>query len=124
MNTTTPHKPDDFGARAAELWDRITADYELRVDEVELLVEACREVDVIERLEAELRDAPLSVKGGRGQVISHPLLGEVRQHRAVLKSLLGGLKLTDQADGERRARTGTSRSTTARAAAMQRWRTS
>lgn len=69
--------------------------YDLRPDEVRLLADGCREADIIERLEAELADAPLMVKGSMGQLVASPLVSEVRQHRAVLAGLLKSLKLPD-----------------------------
>jgi hypothetical protein len=95
-------RPAGLGPRGTKLWCTITALYELRPDEVELLTDAAREADVIERLEDELKDSPLVVKGSMGQPASSPLVTEIRQHRATLKSLLAGLRLGDVEGGSSR----------------------
>lgn len=110
--------PEGLSSEARELWAAISAGYQLRPDELRVLEDACRTVDVIERLEEALRDAPLVVDGSKGQVAVNPLVSEIRQHRQVLRSLLGALRLPDEDD----ARPALSGSTAARQLAMQRWR--
>lgn len=91
--------------------------YELRADELRVLEDAAREADLIAKLEDGLADAPLVVRGSQGQDVIHPLISEIRQHRATLAALLRQLKLPD-ADPESAAG---ERSTSARAAANARW---
>lgn len=109
--------PKGLSAAGRRLWRDITREYELRVDELRILGDACREADIIDTLEEGLVGAPLTVNGSMGQPVANPLLAEVRQHRNVLKGLLGSLKLTDAAAGGTEA----PRSVSAREAAMQRW---
>lgn len=99
-----------------KLWDEISGKYELRADELCTLEEACREVDLIARLDDALDGASMMVAGSMGQQVVNPLLGEVRQHRGVLARLLGYLRLPDDSEG-----TAEARSTQARAAANARW---
>lgn len=114
-----PRPPAKFGASGRRLWRTVVERYELRPDEARLLGDACREADIIERLEEALADAPLIVKGSMGQLVASPLVSEVRQHRAVLAGLLKALKLPDPpAEAERRQ---TAVSEQARAAARARW---
>lgn len=108
-----------FGAKAQSVWDDITSTYRLRPDELRILEDACREVDLVDRLEAALIGADLTVRGSQGQPVANPLVQEIRQHRQVVKALLGSLKLPDE-DG----RAQESRSSSARAAANARWRRS
>jgi hypothetical protein len=54
-------------------------------------------VDEIAQLEAAL-PARLTVKGSRGQPVAHPLLGELRMHRVVLRALVKQLSLPDPVD--------------------------
>lgn len=114
---TKPEAPIGLGARALALWTDITAAYQLRIDEVYLLEAACREVDLIERIEAELRLAQWVVRGAYGQRVINPLLPEVRQHRTTLAGLLRQMKLPDE--GGRRS--ATDATTAARKAANARW---
>ena len=107
--------PSNLAVKGQELWDQIAGFYQLRPDELRLLEDACREVDLVERLEVELRDAPLMVKGSMGQLVASPLVSELRQHRMAAKALLGALKLPDEAPDAG------STSSSARAAARARW---
>jgi hypothetical protein len=113
-----PDPPEGLGLRAARLWDDIVEAQELRTDELRVLEDACREVDLIERMHAELQGAPLVVKGSMGQDVANPLVQELRQHRALVARLLGSLKLSDEDGEEYDAR---ARSAQARKAAVARW---
>lgn len=97
----------------------MTDKYDLRADELRILEDACREADLIDGLEAGMResiaDGDLMVKGSMGQVVINPLISELRQHRATLTTLLRGLKLPDEGAG-----TGADGSQQ-RAAAQARW---
>lgn len=109
--------PAKLGTEAKRIWDEVTTSYRLRPDELRVLEDACREVDLIERLETAVRSGELMVRGSQGQPVANPLVQEIRQHRQVVKSLLGSLKLPDE-DG----RQADSRSASAREAANARWR--
>jgi len=70
-------------------------------------------------LMTHLEGAPRVVKGSQGQDVAHPLISEIRLHRAALGALLGRVSVVDPRD----ASSGTgSRTTTAmaRAAAFAR----
>lgn len=99
-----PQPPANLGFAGKALWDSIIPAYELRPDEVRILQDSCREADIIERLESELVDADLMVKGSMGQLVASPLVSEVRQHRATLAGLLGKLKIPDSPAGAARKR--------------------
>ncbi|MEO3851743.1 hypothetical protein ABGB09_29645 [Streptomyces sp. B8F3] len=114
-----PRPPKGLGAAGRRLWREVAGRYELRPDEVRLLADACREADIIERLEEELAGAPLIVKGSMGQSVASPLVSEVRQHRTVLAGLLKSLKLPDAPAQAARRRAYVSEQ--ARAAARARW---
>ncbi|MCX5588183.1 hypothetical protein [Streptomyces erythrochromogenes] len=114
-----PDPPEGLGLRAARLWDDIVDGQELRTDELRILEDACREVDLIERMHAELQGAPLVVKGSMGQDVANPLVQELRQHRALVARLLASLKLREDDQGERDA---LARQDQARRAAGVRWR--
>lgn len=121
-----PPAPAGLKAKSARLWKWATETYELRGDELRVLEDACREIDLVERMEAELRGGDLVVRGSMGQPVASPLVQELRQHRATVARLLAQLKLPDEpatpatgagapaADGER--------SSAARQAAEARWR--
>lgn len=91
--------PNGLKAAGKKLWQSTTDLYDLRQDELEVLKGACSEADLITRMEDELADEPLTVKGSQGQLVAHPLVQELRQHRATMAALLRGLKLPDEATG-------------------------
>lgn len=119
MVKATPEAPT-FGPQAQQVWDGITGTYTLRPDELRILEDACREVDLIERLEAALVGAELIVRGSQGQPVANPLVAEIRQHRQTSKALLGSLKLPD----DDAARAPGDASAAGRALVATRWRRS
>lgn len=118
--TTVPKDLNESGKR---LWTSITADYELRNDEIEILHSACRIRDVIDELTAGLVGEPLTVLGGQRQVVIHPLIQEKRYEEQALAGLLAKLKFHDSVettvltDGARKM----TRSESGRKAAKARW---
>lgn len=119
MTVDKPPRPPKLGRRARRLWDEVTGRYELRPDEAALLEDACREVDVVDRLEAALAGAPLTVEGSQGQDRPHPLLMELRGHRLTLARLLRDVGLPDPSEDTGEARE--ARTVKARRAARARW---
>lgn len=114
-----PKTPPKLGAHGKALWQSIVPDYELRPDEVRILMDACREADLIGRLHDELEVSPLTVKGSMGQEVSSPLVSEIRQHRTVLAGLLSKIKIPDSPAGAAQKRAAVSDA--ARSAARARW---
>lgn len=115
----SPRIPERLGDAGAELWHSIAPVYDLRPDEVRILADACREADLVQRLEDDLDGAPLMVEGSQGQLVASPLVSELRQHRSVLSGLLKALKLPDSPAGSQQKVTHISEQ--ARAAARARW---
>lgn len=91
MSTHTT--PTRLGPKSRKIWHSVVDDYDLSAAEARVLEDACREVDLIERMELEQRDAPLTARGSMGQPVPAPLIGELRQHRATLARLLAQLGL-------------------------------
>jgi hypothetical protein len=108
--------PSGLGKAGRALWKSITDDNDLRPDELRMLEDAAREVDLIATMDAarEAPDFELIVRGSMGQDVINPLVAELRQHRSTVASLLKSLKLSDENTAE-------SRSASARAAANARW---
>lgn len=117
-----PRRPAGL-KRSAKLWDQVTGTYQLRPDECRLLEDACREADLVDRLQRTLDGVSLTVEGSMGQTVAHPALQEIRQHRSVLQRMMAQLKLPDAQDGQGRGQGGTrgSQSDKARAVAHARW---
>jgi hypothetical protein len=119
MMAAKPKMPARFGSEGKLLWTSITRLHELGPDAVRVLTDACREADIVQRLEDELRDSDLMVRGSQGQLVASPLVSEVRQHRAVLSGLLKAMKLPMTTSDAQRADELVSEQ--ARAAARARW---
>lgn len=87
--------PPKLGPKARKFWRETVAIYDLSAHEALLLEGACREIDVIERLQKELESADLVVPGSMGQDTAHPLLQELRMHRATFGSIVKQLALPE-----------------------------
>lgn len=87
--------PKGLQKPARGLWRSVLKAYNLRPDELVLLESACWTLDFVARLDAELVDAPLTVRGSMGQERENPLLSERRQQSAHLARLMAQLKLPD-----------------------------
>lgn len=114
-----PRRPAGL-KRSATLWDQVTGTYELRPDEYRLLEDACRQADLIDKLQKEIDKAPLTVAGSMGQQVAHPVLQEIRQHRSTLQRMMAQLKLPDAPAAPQKGSSG-SNSDRARAVANVRW---
>lgn len=106
--------PTGLGAKARKFWVAAVSEFDFRIDELRVLEDACREMDLIDRMEKEQRGRPLIARGSQGQEVAAPLVQELRQHRTSLARLLSQLQIPDD-DG------GASRSAAARELVMARW---
>jgi hypothetical protein len=111
-----PERPPKYlKAAGRSLWNSIIEQYILRADELLVLESACKQLDDLQRLEAELRTSPTMVVGSTGQIRPNPLFAEVRQGHRSLSRLLAQLGLGDAEAG------GVSRSSAGHRLAKIRW---
>jgi hypothetical protein len=108
--------PSGLGAKSRKVWRGITDEYDLGPHELRMLEDACREMDLVDRIEKELAAGDLVVEGSQRQPVASPLAQEVRQHRAVIARLFAALRLPEDEGAT------ASRSAAARKLAQQRWR--
>jgi hypothetical protein len=87
----TAKPPPGLGKRGAAFWRAVQAEWVPDAAESEVLLEACRLLDQLDRLEAEAQT--VTVPGSRGQPRANPALGEIRAGRAQLAQLLASLRL-------------------------------
>ncbi len=123
MNTTgtlIPRTPAGLSRRGKTLWKSVVAGFELSEGEHALLLEACRCLDDIERLQEAVAGAPMTTIGSRGQEVVHPLRAELRSERLLLAKLLSQLDVPMPNEGAG-AWDGLSASSRARKAAVHRW---
>lgn len=95
MSAVKPRVPAGLGVEGRRLWASLASRYDFDPGELTTLAAACRQVDDVEALEAELRRTGLMVKGSRGQERLSPVVGEVRLARAAVARLLSALALPD-----------------------------
>lgn len=115
-----PRSPAGLGPSGRRFWREIVREYALDAGEERELEAACREIDEVDRLQAVFDGLEtLEVPGYRGQVRIHPVVAELRQHRAALSRHIARLALPrssgDSADASRE------RSHNARILAFERW---
>jgi hypothetical protein len=127
MTTSKSRPPAGLGPEGRTLWREIvqeTADDGLILDarERRWLLDAAREADLCTAMMTQLDGADFMVKGSQGQPVAHPILGELRMHRAVIGGLLARIKLTDPSDSTGTGTGSRTTSTQARAAALARHR--
>lgn len=104
--------------RSSTMWKSVTSTFELRPDELRLLEDCCREMDLIDRLQKVIDKEGLTTTGSTGQVVIHPAVQEIRQHRNVLRLQLVNLSLPDEEEKQESVR---SSSDKARVVAHARW---
>src|SRR5215213_11826086 len=89
--------PTGLRAPGKLLWAAVIDKYVLTAAEVEMLGQACRTTDELDRLEKAVRVLPeLTTRGSTGQLKPHPLLAEVRAHRLLLERLTTALCLPNE----------------------------
>jgi hypothetical protein len=91
--------PTGLRAPGRRLWVSVAERYVLTASELEMLGQACRTCDELDRLEKAVRALPeLVVSGSTGQPKAHPLLAEVRAHRQLLERLTTALCLPHESE--------------------------
>ena len=80
------------------MWRHIANAYALRPDELKTLEDICGLSDMIEALSAAWieQGRPMTAKGSAGQLLTYPLVSEVRMHRLARNALWRQLKVPDQ----------------------------
>lgn len=90
--------PAGLSPRAEAFWNKITEDFTLTLDTVEILHEACATISTIDRLAEVLDSDGLMATGSKGQIKPHPALAEIRAQRGSLQRLLKALEVPDDDD--------------------------
>lgn len=102
-------EPARLGPRGSALWSAVTGSHTLAAAELEILTEACRCADRLERLDQQLTGddmAWLDLEKMRSdeheyRVTVDAALSEARQQQNILKQLVASLRLPDEASGKR-----------------------
>lgn len=116
-------RASDYGlsARAADLFETLTASFDFDAHEMPTVVELCRTAGLLERLETAMAAEALIVTGSQGQPTGNPILQELARHRGMYVRLFSALNLPElDADGNTVDLTNP-RSIRAQKAAQARW---
>ena len=94
------YAPRGLATAGQVLWRKVVSLYSLRPDELATLEDVCRLTDMIDKLQKAWRedDEPMTAKGSAGQLIIHPIIGELRAQRLAVNVLWRQLKLPDLDD--------------------------
>jgi hypothetical protein len=95
----SPSRPAGLGPRGRRLWRALIGDVTEQLDDdgagnaghLELLIEACRTLDLVDRMDEQLAGS-LTVPGSQGQIRPHPLLRARTDAIADLSDLLVRLR--------------------------------
>ena len=94
MSTTKPRPPKRLGPAGRRFWRDVMADFQLAgPHESALLEQACRELDIIDRLDDALTDAEVEVNTPAHGLVVNRLFAEVQQHRGAFRMLIRDLRL-------------------------------
>ena len=98
-----PKAPTTLAPAGRKLWTDVLATYDLRVDELRVLANACGAADMLADLEKGWRDLgrPFMSGGSMGQEVEHPLIGSIDKQRKALAGFLKQLGLPDEPGGEK-----------------------
>lgn len=99
MSTTKiPNAPAGLGSRGRKFWRSTLGEFELSDAEQEILAEACRTLDDLDRLAGLVAEHGSMVTGSQGQPVLNPALTEARGQRLALHRLVAALQLPDAED--------------------------
>lgn len=115
MNEKCPPK---LGA-GAKVWRSLVSEYQFRADELQILEDACREIDLVAQLDKALAAGDMLTAGSMGQPVVNPLVKEIGNHRLIVKQLFAQLKIPDGEAASAASRS--ANSDKGRAVALARW---
>lgn len=97
MATTAPKVLEVTGRK---FWRDVTGKYTLRADELRLLENACRQLDILALVTKKWDDAgrPLTSTGSMGQLVEHPNLATMDRAQKSYLMFVKQLALPDEAD--------------------------
>lgn len=93
-----PKRPTGLRGRGLRFWTGTLDSFSLERSELELLAEACRQLDMCDDLRRVIDRDGLTIQAANGSPRMHPAVAELRQARALTGRLLGQLGLPDEDD--------------------------
>lgn len=102
MRKAPEQAPAGLGTDALALWSSVVDVFDLEEHERALLVEACRTVELLSKLDGEVRRDGPTIDSSQG-LRAHPAAVESRQQRIALARLLAALRLPAGEAGDQQA---------------------
>jgi hypothetical protein len=99
---TADRTPSGLAAGGRRLWKSVTDEFDLEEHELVLLVAAVRTVDLLEKLDVEVRRDGPTIDTPQG-MRAHPAAVEARQQRIALARLMAALRLPAGEEGDQQA---------------------
>jgi len=90
--------PVGLGESGRALWESIAGKFGLEVYEQQLLLQACRSADLLDRLAEQATASGLTVTNAKGDVVTAPWITEHRQQSANLARMVASLRIPDEED--------------------------
>ena len=118
MKTDTDGPPVILRTRGKALWIELQEKFEFDPQDVQLLLETCRTLDVIDSLSQSMDTDGVMIVGSQGQMVLNSAVAELRQQQAAFARLVGHLNLLDVELGQAIS----ARSRAAKTAGQARWR--
>lgn len=84
--------PKELKAGGKRLWNRVLRDFELADHEESVLHQACRTVDILDRLQVLISDGELLMTSSQGARM-HPAVVEFRQQTLTLAKCMASLRI-------------------------------
>lgn len=105
---TVPRAPRGLKTGGRRLWSRVLGEFELAEHEESLLLQACRTVDLLDRLQAVLDVEDVVIQSPQGSK-AHPAAVEFRQQALTFAKTMASLRIPlddDQVIGRTQQRVG------------------
>lgn len=90
---------DGLGDAGRRLYEDVIGKYDLEEHELALLLEACRTVDMCERLQVIIDESGVMTVTGQGLPKVNPAVVELRYQRIALARIISALRLPDEDEG-------------------------
>jgi hypothetical protein len=87
--------PEGLKIGGKRLWNRVAGPFELEQHELSLLLQACRTVDLLDRLQKVLDEGDVVISSSQG-LKANPAAVEFRQQALALARLMGALAVPSE----------------------------
>lgn len=101
--------PAGLAESGRALWESITGVFGLELYEQQMLLQACRSVDLLDRLAEKAAVSGLTVVNAKGDEVTAPWITEHRQQSQNYSRMIASLRLPEGESDERPQRRGAAR---------------